>query len=509
MLRSLLSNMSEGFAHCRVVLDAQGKPVDYVFLEVNSAFERLTGLAQVVGKRATQVAPGIEKDSTDWIGRYGNVALSGTPDRFKGYSQMAGKWYAVSAFSPEKGDVAVTVSDITKQEENASMLSKVQLEWERTFDSLPDLIAIMDEHHRVVRVNRAMSERLGCAQDQCVGLTCFRAVHGTHTPPKICPHALTLADGRPHTAELYDECLGGHFLVSTSPICTEEGKVVGSVHVSRNITSQKKAELALRQSHEALKEHTVRLTEVNRELEDFTYSVSHDLRAPLRAILGFTQMIQDENEAGFNPETRRKFGIIQSRATKMDRLIHDLLNLSRLGRTAMTFRPLDMSALARELLEEIHLNWPDVEFVADICELPEAWGDLTLVRQLLYNLLSNAVKFSRNAREARIEVGSFELDGQRGYYVKDNGVGFDMKYYHKLFGVFQRLVSEEQFEGTGAGLAIVQRIVQRHGGKVWAESESGQGASFFFTLAPRVHMDSENPDTTAWSFPDSPLSGDP
>ena len=260
------------------------------------------------------------------------------------------------------------------------------------------------------------------------------------------------------------------------------GRIIRSIGMVHDITERKRTEEALRRAHEELQEHAGRLEAANKELESFGYSVSHDLRSPLRAIAGFTRMILDEKGATFDPETRRKFGVIQENAEKMGQLIDDLLRLSRLGRAELHRSKLDMGGLVREVIQEIRMTEPEWELVTEIGDLPAAHGDRVMVRQLLANLLSNAVKFTRGKQGARIEVGSFERSGEQVYYVKDNGVGFDMKYYNKLFGVFQRLVSASQFEGTGVGLAIVQRIVQRHGGRVWAEGQMQGGATFYFTL---------------------------
>jgi len=169
----------------------------------------------------------------------------------------------------------------------------------------------------------------------------------------------------------------------------------------------------------------------------------------------------------------------------MGQLIDDLLRLSRLGRTELNWSKLSMEGLVKEVLAEIRSADPEREFEAEIGELPEAYGDRAMIRQVLLNLLANAVKFSRGKQDARIEVGSNKSPGEQVYYVRDNGAGFNMKYYNKLFGVFQRLVSESQFEGTGVGLAIVERVIQRHGGRVWAEGEINKGATFYFTLSPK------------------------
>ncbi|MGA7643732.1 MAG: ATP-binding protein, partial [Syntrophobacteraceae bacterium] len=251
------------------------------------------------------------------------------------------------------------------------------------------------------------------------------------------------------------------------------------------ITQHIKAEQEIKRLNEELNKNIIGLEEANKELESFSYSASHDLRAPLRAIIGFARKILDENGASFDSETNRKFGIIQQNAQRMGQLIDDLLRLSRLGRTGLNRSKLSMEGLVQEVLAEIRSADSEREFKAEIGELPAAYGDRAMMRQVLFNLLANAVKFSRGKQDARIEVGNIKSPGEQVYYVRDNGAGFNMKYYNKLFGVFQRLVSESQFEGTGVGLAIVQRIVQRHGGRVWAEGEIDKGATFYFTLSPK------------------------
>ena len=244
------------------------------------------------------------------------------------------------------------------------------------------------------------------------------------------------------------------------------------------------AEVALQKALHDLGRRTAALENAQKELENFTYSVSHDLRAPLRAINGFTEMILADKGPDFDTETLRKFHIVQENANKMGRLMDALLELSRFGRANMNRGRLDMNCIVRESLEEIRMTAPEWGITTEIGDIPYAEGDPTMARVLVDNLLSNAVKFTRETSEARIEVGSFEKNGRYVYFVKDNGIGFDMRYTDKLFGVFQRLVGETRFEGTGIGLALVKRIVQRHGGEVWAVGEPGKGAVFYFTLAP-------------------------
>jgi two-component system sensor kinase len=230
-------------------------------------------------------------------------------------------------------------------------------------------------------------------------------------------------------------------------------------------------------------EHTKSVLEsVNNELEAFSYSVSHDLRAPLRAISGFSQAVLEDYAPLLDDEGKRYLGLIQDNANRMGQLIDDLLTFSRLGRQSMSEAEIDMDALARSVFEELAAQEEGRRIDWTTLPVPPARGDLAMVRQVMVNLLSNAIKFTRTREVAIIEFG-YETDAEGSYYVKDNGVGFDMQYMNKLFGVFQRLHSVTEFEGTGVGLALVNRIITRHGGRVWAEGQVGQGATFHFTLS--------------------------
>ncbi len=224
----------------------------------------------------------------------------------------------------------------------------------------------------------------------------------------------------------------------------------------------------------------VHLEAVNKELEGFSYSVSHDLRAPLRAVSGFAEAVVEDYGPQLDDEGKRYLGLIQENAHKMGQLIDDLLAFSRLGRQEMQMVQVDMTALAQEVFDELSAlaTGRDIRFTAQTT--PPAIGDKAMIRQVLVNLISNAIKFTRPREKAVIEFGY--LPEQGAYFVKDNGVGFDMRYANKLFGVFQRLHSATEFEGTGVGLALVYRIITRHGGRVWAEAELDRGATFYFTL---------------------------
>ena len=243
---------------------------------------------------------------------------------------------------------------------------------------------------------------------------------------------------------------------------------------------------------EALKQRTSQLELANQELESFSYSVSHDLRAPLRAIDGYTRMIINKYGDQFNEDALAKFGVIRNSAHMMAKLIDDLLTFSRLSRKDTFMSKIDMETLIRDAWKELQADNMDRNINLTVNSMPSGYGDRALIKQVYLNLLSNAIKFTKNQNPALIEVGG-HIDGNKDvYYVKDNGVGFDMQYYDKLFGAFQRLHSPEDFEGTGIGLATVQRIINRHEGLVWAEGKVGEGATFYFSLPHQTHTQDES-----------------
>jgi light-regulated signal transduction histidine kinase (bacteriophytochrome) len=225
-----------------------------------------------------------------------------------------------------------------------------------------------------------------------------------------------------------------------------------------------------------------KLEAANKELESFSYSVSHDLRAPLRAIEGYSRMILKKQEEHFDEETRRQFDLIRNNVKTMGCLIDDLLSFSRLGKQEISKTSIDMEGLVRDVWQNLLTVNPNRNMTLRIEGIRPAIGDRSLLREVFSNLLGNAVKFTRTRDVAQIEAGSRVEDNETIYYIRDNGVGFDMQYYDKLFGVFQRLHSAEEYEGTGIGLALIQRIIHRHGGEVWAQGKVNEGATLFFSL---------------------------
>jgi signal transduction histidine kinase len=286
-------------------------------------------------------------------------------------------------------------------------------------------------------------------------------------------------------------------IVSVTALRDERALIIGYLLIGTDNSAKKRAEESLMKARalqsaeirqlnldleQRVKERTIQLESANRELEAFSYSVSHDLRTPLRAIDGFSQVVLERFGPLLPEDGRRHLQTIRNGAQKMGALIDDLLTFARLNRQGLTKRTFDAAKLVRGALDELGFPWGERNVDVRLGELPPTLGDPVLLKQVWLNLISNAVKYTRKRTAALIEIGCTRVNGIDTFFIRDNGTGFDMRFADKLFGVFQRFHRAEDYEGTGVGLAIVQRIVRRHGGKVWAEAAVDQGATFFFIL---------------------------
>lgn len=366
-------------------------------------------------------------------------------------------------------------------------ISRGKKEWERTFDAITDPIMIVDKDYKITRANKAMAAKLGLGLRNVAGLTCYEAVHGLHEPPSFCPCTGLLIDGQAHAAEIHEERLGGDYFIRVSPLYNAEGKLSGAVHYARNITERKKAEAEIQKLNQELEqrvsERTSQLEAANKELESFSYSVSHDLRAPLRHMTGFAELLNKQLPQSLDDQSRHYLKAIFESVAHMDQLISDLLVFSRTGRAELQKTEVDLNELFHTVREEYRMDMEGRDICWNIGRLPVVNGDPMMLRLVLSNLVSNALKFTRPRPQAKIEIGSYFCgQGNNCFYVRDNGVGFDMKYHTKLFDIFQRLHRPEEFEGTGVGLANVRRIIHRHGGSVRAEGAVDGGATFTITL---------------------------
>lgn len=347
-----------------------------------------------------------------------------------------------------------------------------------------------NKQFEVVEWNPAAEHIFGYTRNEAMGRTATDLI----IPPSFRPHVDAIwqallanrggarstndnvtQDGQIITCEWYN-----------TPLVTESGEVIGVASLVADVTEKVKAlqDLELHRDHleDLVQERTAKLEDVNKELESFSYSVSHDLRAPLRAIDGFSLAILEDYADKLDAEGQNILQRVRRGAQRMSSLIDDLLQLSRVTRHEILRDVVDLSVLANAVLGRLEESEPDREVEQTVAPGIKVEGDGHLLQIVLDNLLGNAWKYTGKKGEPKIEFGLAEQDGERAYFVKDNGVGFNMNYADKLFGAFQRLHKEEDFPGTGIGLATVQRIIHRHGGRVWAEAKEGKGATFYFTL---------------------------
>ncbi|MEI1277018.1 ATP-binding protein [Leptospira venezuelensis] len=275
---------------------------------------------------------------------------------------------------------------------------------------------------------------------------------------------------------------GRQFNLSADPVIGSSGERLGSVVEWLDVTERNLKEFQINKLNQDLEENIRKLEYANRELEAFSYSVSHDLRAPIRGIDGFTKIMLEDYSAILEPEPLRILNVIATNSKFMGQLIDDLLAFYRVSKLEPKSDSINMKHMVSDSIEIINQEYGSRSPIVEISELPPVKGDASMLKQVWLNLISNAYKYSSKSQNPFVEIGFLNEEGARTFFVKDNGVGFDDQYSHKLFKVFQRLHSSEEFTGTGIGLAIVDRIVQRHGGKVWAEGKMGQGATFYFTI---------------------------
>jgi len=495
--RNLLRTLIDGLPDYIYTKDRESR-----FLISNTANVRLLGAADEADirlKTVLELCP--EGNAKQFIEDDREVISTGTAllDREEPYVDAEGiertllttKLPLRDASSEIIGLVGIS-RDITERKQSERALRESEKKFRALFEHSQESIFILDPHNLqlalpIVDCNEIACRQHGYEREEMIGKTFGQVDAAARSPEQVEALLQRVREQGLARVETQHQSKDGVRLELESWVSFI---TVGSreliLYVARDVSERRKAEDAIRQLNEDLEarveERTRQLQQANRELEAFSYSISHDLRAPVRAISGFARIIHEDHADQLQGEAGRLFKIVADSAQRMGELIDDLLAFSRLNALELRHTGVNMTALAQSIITELcqFQNGGTAQFRLE--ELPDTVGDESMLRQILTNLLTNALKFSRDSAAPVIEIGARRESERTIYFVRDNGVGFDMKYAPKLFKVFQRLHNSTQFEGTGAGLAIVHRIVQRHGGEVWAESAPDAGATFFFSM---------------------------
>ena len=489
--RRALDEMLEG---CQII----GRDWRYGYVNDAAAAHGRRPKGELLGRTMMEAFPGIE--ATPMFAALRDTMERRTPHRLENeftYPDGSTGWFSLS-LEPVPEGVFVLSLDISERKRAEQALQETGAKLQAALESMTDAVFISDVEGRFVEFNEAFAtfhrfaSKAECARTLAEYPAFLEVFLPDGTPAPLeqwaVPRALrgetvTNAEYGLRRKDTGESWVGSY---SFAPIRDAAGTIVGSVVAGRDVTEWKRAVEEIRRLNADLErrveERTAELRAINAELEAFTYSVSHDLRAPLRQADGFAKILLDDYGGRLDETGRHYLDRVREGTRFMGELVDDLLNLSRVGRRGLAVEDADLGELARAAIEDLRPATEGRRVEWKLGALPRAACDRGLMRQVFANLLSNALKFSRPRDPAVIEVGQVAVDGRSTVFVRDNGVGFNPKYVAKLFGIFQRLHRQEDFEGTGVGLATVLRIVRKHGGTVWAESEVDRGATFFFTL---------------------------
>jgi PAS domain S-box-containing protein len=482
-IQEVLDHMLEG---CQII------DFDWRYLYLNDVVIKHARQArgELLGRRMMEVYPGI--DQTPLFDSLKECMQSRTSKKLLNefvYPDGSLAWFELT-IKPVNEGLLITSLDITDYPNAQERVRKLNTELEQRvqertaelsdlYNHAPCGYHSLDGDGLFVRINDTELGWLGYSREEIIGKLKFADLLTPASVQSFSENFPTFkARGWIRDLEFDMVRKDGSILpvlLSATAITDQQGRYLVSRSMITDLTDRKRAEQAIRKSQ-------AQLEAANKELEAFAYSVSHDLRAPLRAIDGFSRILAEEYQDRLDAEGLRLLAVVRTNTQKMDQLITDLLDLSRLTRNQMQFSRIDMTALASTIYQEIAVPETQQKFAFSVKSLPNAYGDAMLMRQVWSNLIANAIKYTLPSDKRIIEVGGYRESDTNVYYVKDSGVGFNQEYTHKLFGVFQRLHSADEFDGTGVGLAIVQRIIHRHGGSVWAEGQNNQGATFYFSL---------------------------
>ncbi|MHB9029677.1 MAG: PAS domain S-box protein, partial [Candidatus Latescibacterota bacterium] len=492
--RELFETMQEALFVGEAITDEQGHPVDWRFIDVNPAVERFMEMTreQFVEHTYREV---VAHPDQGWIDLVGEVALTGESVSQERYAPSRGRWLHLNAYSPRPGQAAVLFTDITERKQAEEALRERDARFSTLINNLSTGVALIDDQGCFAVVNPEFLRIFGLPE--IADIMNVNSIDWGQWQVFNEDGALLHVDEHPvRKAALTGHPVNNQVVAVKRPSdqvtvwlsisvtqLFASGNTPGQFVITYNdITGRRRAEERTRELNDHLSRKTAQLEAANKELEAFSYSISHDLRAPLRTLDGFSTALLEDYSDRLDPEGQNYLNRIRAAAQRMARLIDDLLQLSRTTRAEIHYTTVNLSNQAQYVLEELRQAEPERKVEVSIQEGMTAEGDETLLRQVLQNLLGNAWKFTSHKENARIEFGEKRENARQIFFVRDNGAGFDMRYAENLYVPFRRLHSDTDFPGTGIGLSIVKRIIDRHGGEIWAESEPGKGATFYFTL---------------------------
>ena len=496
--RSLFNNMVNGFAQHKVLFDTDGKPVDYVFLDVNESFERIIGIGRevLVGRRVTEVLPGIENDKADWIGRYGKVAITCEPENFEYYSKTLERWFSIHVYSVERGYFVTVFEDIT-DDKNAKLallekkdlletsvqekdmeISRANELFEAIIDHMPVMLCLFDSKGRTQIINNEFRNCTGWDMEELSTVEIMKPDENGAGNFKTMVAILSRA-GQGWVDTILKTRDSEILETSWASEQLSDGSLIA---IGIDLTDRKKIE-------KKLFTYTGQLEQSNRDLEEFAYIASHDLQEPLRKIRTFGDMLISRFSDSLNETGQDYVGRMQSASSRMQKLIESLLTYSRISTREKHIMPVDMNKAVESAMHNLELRIEEEKAEIEFENLPEIEADRIQMVQLFQNLIGNSLKFHKENEPPHIRISAVKgsektkvKSAEWIIYIEDNGLGFDEKYLEQVFSPFQRLHGIGTYEGVGMGLAICKKIANRHNGTITAKSMSGSGTTFIITL---------------------------
>ena len=497
--RLLFENMNTAFAYHEVIVDENGKPIDYRYIEANSQFEKLTGLkvSDIIGKTVTEILPGIENDPADWIGRYGNVALTGEPLAAENYAEPLDRWYKVSGYSPKKGFFAVTFSDITDRKRNEKKIKESEEKYRHLYENSPFSIVLLNYEGKIIDMNTQTTELFGYEKEDLIdqNYLTLTGIYPSDTKPRLRLIEELLSEGEPSSPIMKPQIIK-IFNKEKKPLWVESElstiKIGGEIVIQaiiQDVTEKKIAEEKLRDSERILREQNIELKELDRLKTDFISIAAHDLKTPLISVGGYIDLIL-LREKGLNKEVKEDLNRVLNNVQRLEGYINRLLDVMKIDakKVELVKREENIHDIMNECLTELEfqIGQKDLTVNLNISENLKLGVDHFRMTQVFLNLLSNAVKFT--PKDGKIDVSFVEEDQRVIFKIRDNGKGLTPEEIQKIFGKF---VTIEQGvdgystldKGSGLGLYIAKGFIEAHGGKIWVESKGRDlGAEFSFTL---------------------------